>query len=305
MSLAHTARRIACLQPSATVILEAVGELGRVVACTRYCADVVPEVSDGSRTILADSWTADTAQIVAARPDLVIAAVPYQEKAVAEILKAGARFLGLAPKTLADIYTDIATIAGAVGASDRGEAVIAAMQRRIEADSRSSGKSCAAEGLLRGMGQAGHRLAAVGRRTRRTLPAAPSWAIPVARRQSEELVRLDPEVIVAAPGAAPATVCRWRKLSRTVAGRGSRPHSRAASFAFATNSLTLPRRRCFRVSTRWHSPSIQNCFLARKEFGRLLRFQLPQVRNSRSELRFCHGSSHPNRRSAQRDHSTG
>ncbi len=131
MSGFHTARRIACLQPSATVILDSIGELGRIVACTRYCADVVPAVADGSRIILADSWTADTAQIVAAKPDLVIAAVPYQEKAVSEILKAGARFLGLAPKTLADIYTDIATIAGAVGAAPKGEEVIAAMQRSI------------------------------------------------------------------------------------------------------------------------------------------------------------------------------
>ena len=37
----HTPRRIACLQPSATVILDAIGELERVVACTRYCADIV------------------------------------------------------------------------------------------------------------------------------------------------------------------------------------------------------------------------------------------------------------------------
>jgi iron complex transport system substrate-binding protein len=124
-------RRIACLQPSATVILDSVGELRRVVACTRYCADVVKEVADGSRLILSDSWTAETAQIVSAQPDLVIAAVPYQEKAVSEILKAGARFLGLAPKNLADIYMDIATIAGAVGASDRGEEVIVAMQHEI------------------------------------------------------------------------------------------------------------------------------------------------------------------------------
>jgi iron complex transport system substrate-binding protein len=93
---------------------------------------VVPEVADGSRLILADSWTADSAEIVAAKPDLVIAAVPYQEKAVSEILKAGARFLGLAPKILADIFTDIAMIAGAVGAVDRGDEVIAAMQRRID-----------------------------------------------------------------------------------------------------------------------------------------------------------------------------
>jgi len=128
----HTARRIACLQPSATVILDAIGELTRVIACTRYCADVVPGVANGSRTILPDSWTADSHQITAVQADLVIAAVPFQEKALAEILKSGARFLGLAPKTLADIYTDIATIAGAVRASDRGEEVIQAMQQRIE-----------------------------------------------------------------------------------------------------------------------------------------------------------------------------
>ena len=128
----HSPRRIACLQPSATVILDAIGELRRVVACTRYCADVVPEAGGGSRMILADSWTADAAQIAAAKPDLVIASVPYQEKAVIEILKAGYPFLGLAPKTLADIYADIAIIAGTVGAVDRGEDVIASMQREIE-----------------------------------------------------------------------------------------------------------------------------------------------------------------------------
>ncbi len=131
--LAHTPRRIVSLQPSATVILEAVGELERVVACTRYCCDVVAAVRDGSRLILDDSWTANAEQIVSARPDLVIAAVPYQEKAVGEILKSGARFLGLAPKTLADVYTDIATIAGVAGASERGERVIASMQLQIEA----------------------------------------------------------------------------------------------------------------------------------------------------------------------------
>ena len=132
MPVDHTPRRIACLQPSATVILHAMDELDRVVACTRYCADVVPEIADGSRVILHDSWTAESAQIIAARPDLVIAAVPFQEKAVVEILKSGARFLGLAPKTLADIYTDIATIAGAVGAFARGEKVIRTMQEHIE-----------------------------------------------------------------------------------------------------------------------------------------------------------------------------
>jgi iron complex transport system substrate-binding protein len=128
----HTPRRIACLQPSATVILAAVGELDRVVACTKYCVDVVPEVAARTRTILTDSWTANAEEIIRPQPDLVIASVPYQEKAVVEILKSGARFLGFAPKTLADIYTDIAIIAGVVDANERGDKVIADMQQRIE-----------------------------------------------------------------------------------------------------------------------------------------------------------------------------
>jgi iron complex transport system substrate-binding protein len=128
----YASRRIASLQPSVTVILAAIGELDRVVACTKYCADVVPEVSLQPRKILADSWTANADAIRATNPDLVIAAVPYQEKAVIEILKSGTRFLGLAPKSLNDIYTDIATIAGVVGAYARSLEVIAEMQQKIE-----------------------------------------------------------------------------------------------------------------------------------------------------------------------------
>ena len=108
------------------------GLLDRVVACTKYCADVCPEVADGSRLIVADSWTAQTGQILSARPELVLASVPYQLEAVAEILKAGVRFLGLAPRSLADVYSDIAAIAGIMGAAERGEAAIARMQAHIE-----------------------------------------------------------------------------------------------------------------------------------------------------------------------------
>jgi len=132
MPSSHTPRRIASLQPSATVILNAIGELDRVVACTKYCVDVVPEITLQPRIVLADSWTANAEQIISAQPDLVIAAVPYQDKAVSEILKSGIRFLGLAPKTLADIYSDIAIISGVVGASIGGEELIAHMQRQIE-----------------------------------------------------------------------------------------------------------------------------------------------------------------------------
>ncbi|MGA8343341.1 MAG: ABC transporter substrate-binding protein [Candidatus Sulfotelmatobacter sp.] len=197
MPCSHTARRIACLQPSATVILDSIGEMGRVVACTRYCADVVPGVAGGSRIILADSWTADTAQIVAAQPDLVIAAVPYQEKAVSEILKAGARFLGLAPKTLADIYTDVATMAGTVGALDRGEEVIAAMQREISEVRR---RTAATPRLRVWCEEWGKPIIASQTWVAELVEAAGGdfMGTPGRQASAEEVQRLDPEVIIAA-----------------------------------------------------------------------------------------------------------
>jgi iron complex transport system substrate-binding protein len=131
MTTDHTPRRIVSLQPSATVILEKLGALDRLVACTTYCEDLFPEIAKG-RVIVDDSWTANAAQIAASKPDLVIAAVPYQEKAVTEILKSGARFLGLSPRTLADIYTDIVLIAGTIGLAGQGERIVTAMQHEIE-----------------------------------------------------------------------------------------------------------------------------------------------------------------------------
>jgi iron complex transport system substrate-binding protein len=197
MLSAHTPRRIACLQPSATVILDAIGELGRVVACTRYCAEVVPGVADGSRAILADSWTADTAQIVAAKPDLVIAAVPYQEKAVSDILRAGVRFLGLAPKALADIYTDIATISGAVAAVDRGEEVIAAMQRDI---GQIRARTAASARRRVWCEEWGKPLIASQKWVAELVEAAGGDFVVTAGTQAsaENIRRLDPEVIIAA-----------------------------------------------------------------------------------------------------------
>jgi iron complex transport system substrate-binding protein len=125
-------RRVVSLQPSATITLDRLGLLDRLVACTKYCADVAPAVKTSGARIIHDSWTAKADEILAAKPDLVFASVPYQLEAVAEILKAGIRFVGLAPRTLADIYCDIATIAGVMNVSERGEAVIREMQNEIE-----------------------------------------------------------------------------------------------------------------------------------------------------------------------------
>jgi iron complex transport system substrate-binding protein len=197
MPSSHTPRRIACLQPSATVILAAIGELDRVVACTKYCVDVVPEIALRPRTILADSWTANAEQIIATQPDLVIASVPYQEKAVIEILKSGTSFLGLAPKTLADIYADIAVIAGAVGASARGEELIAHMEQRIdEVRARTAGLArprvfCEEWGkpLIASQAWVAELVEAAG---------GEFVGIPGQQISAEEVARMNPEIVIAA-----------------------------------------------------------------------------------------------------------
>lgn len=180
-SRSYLPERIASLQPSVTVTLHCIGELDRVIACTKYCADVVPEVKgdlhNGRRRIIADSWTSKSSEILAAKPDLVIAAVPYQEAAVTEILKAGIRFLGFSPSGLNDIYTDIAIIAGSVGARDRGAQVIREMQSAI-ADMRNQTQGLPRKRVFAKNGENRSLPRSLGLLNSSTLPAENSLALP-------------------------------------------------------------------------------------------------------------------------------
>jgi iron complex transport system substrate-binding protein len=224
MASIYSPQRIACLQPSATVTIEAIGELDRIVACTRYCLDVVPALAARRPLILSDSWTADAAQITAANADLVIASVPYQEKAVGEILKAGIRFLGLAPKTLADIYADISTIAGVVGVPERGADVIRAMQQHIQ--------------QVRARVAGSPRVRVFCEEWGKPIIASQPWVAelveaaggifvsePARTISSEEVLRLDPEVIIAAWCGAGDRV----PVEKIISGRGWDSTSAAAT----------------------------------------------------------------------------
>lgn len=194
--MSYAPKRIVSLQPSATVILAELGELDRLVACTKYCVDVCPEVKRG-RAIIADSWTARANEILAAKPDLVVAAVPYQEKSIAEIMKSGARFLGLAPKNLSDIYGDIAMLAAITGASKRGEQMISNMQGEIE--------------TMRTKSARGHRPRVFCEEWGKPIIASQAWVAelveaaggqfvgcPGAQHQPQAIEAEDPDVLVAA-----------------------------------------------------------------------------------------------------------
>ena len=124
--------RIASLQPSITLTLAAIGKLDHLCACTKYCVEALPSLASRNLKILHDSWTANTDEILAARPDLVIASVPYRMESLAAILKSGLPILTLAPHNLSDIYKDIRLIATVANAYGEGEALVARMKSAIE-----------------------------------------------------------------------------------------------------------------------------------------------------------------------------
>ena len=124
--------RIASLQPSITLTLAALDKLDYLCGCTKYCVEVLPALASRNLKILHDSWTADTNEILAAQPDLVIASVPYRMESLAAILKSGLPVLTLAPHNLSDIFNDIRLIATVVKAYGEGEALIARMKSAIE-----------------------------------------------------------------------------------------------------------------------------------------------------------------------------
>jgi iron complex transport system substrate-binding protein len=125
-------RRVASLQPSITVTLRDLGLLRYLAACTKYCIELCPELKNTGVAVIEDSWSAQTEQILAARPDLVMASVPYRMESLAEIMKAGVPCLCLAPKTLADVFLDVLHIARIMGAEHRGLALVTRMEREIE-----------------------------------------------------------------------------------------------------------------------------------------------------------------------------
>ncbi|WP_263381652.1 ABC transporter substrate-binding protein [Granulicella arctica] len=125
--------RIASLQPSVTLTLHALGKLDTLCAVTKYCLQALPELAARNIPVLHDSWTADTDEILATHPDLVVASVPYRMESLAAILKSGLPVLAFAPHNLADIYNDIRLIGGVVEACDQAESLIRLMQQTIAA----------------------------------------------------------------------------------------------------------------------------------------------------------------------------
>jgi iron complex transport system substrate-binding protein len=125
--------KIISLQPSISIILERLGRLDSLAACTKYCLDAVPALRELSLPVVHDSWSTKAEELLPVHADLVIASVPYRQESLTAILKSGRPVLALSPRSLADVDQDIRLIASVVQAADRGEALIAEMQAQIDA----------------------------------------------------------------------------------------------------------------------------------------------------------------------------
>ena len=125
--------RIVSLQPSVSIILDRLGCLDSLVACTKYCVDAVPALRERALPVVHDSWSTKAEELLPVPADLVIASVPYRQESLTAILKSGHPLLALAPKNLAGICQDIRLIASLVHQTERGEALISGMQSEIAA----------------------------------------------------------------------------------------------------------------------------------------------------------------------------
>lgn len=120
--------RIISLEPSITATLIALGLREKLIAVTRYCAQLA-DVGDLPQVEI--TWSLDAEQIAALQPDLVIAGTPYRAGKIDELLQRRIPVFCLYPRTLHDVYANIDWLANLCGVPERGEALISEMRGKL------------------------------------------------------------------------------------------------------------------------------------------------------------------------------
>jgi len=127
MSRTRNARqRIVSLAPNVTSILFELGARRDLIGVSKWCKDVAPV---GRLPRVGDCWKLDIAEVMRLSPTLLIGSVPFAPETVKALLGQPVTFLAINPRSLADIETDIRTLARLVGRSPAGEALIARMRK--------------------------------------------------------------------------------------------------------------------------------------------------------------------------------
>ena len=124
--------RLVSLQPSISIVLEQLGCLDLLVACTRYCVEAVPSLARLPVQVIHDSWSADAAEILTAAPNLVLASVPYRMESLAAILKTGVTVVTFAPHTLQDVLADVRLLGSMFGKGETASEIVGKMQAELK-----------------------------------------------------------------------------------------------------------------------------------------------------------------------------
>jgi iron complex transport system substrate-binding protein len=125
--------RIVSLAPNVTSILLALGAGRELVGVSKWCKEVAPV---GRRPQVGDCWKMDLRDVMRLKPTLLIGSVPFATETVASILKEPVAFLAINPRSLADIETDIRTLARLANRANAGEKLIHEMRSNFESLAR-------------------------------------------------------------------------------------------------------------------------------------------------------------------------
>ena len=130
ITLRAAPQRIVSLIPSDTEVLYALGAGDRIVAVTT-ADDYPPEVKQ--KPTIGNVLTSDVEQILAHKPDLVVAIGSLNQKPIAALEALHIPVLVVDPKNLTDTYASIRLLGQAVGAEPKAERIVADMQARLAA----------------------------------------------------------------------------------------------------------------------------------------------------------------------------
>ena len=123
-------QRIVSLIPSDTEVLYALGAGDRIAAVTT-ADDYPPEVKQ--KPTIGNVLTSDIEQILAHKPDLVVAIGSLNQKPIAALEALHVPVLVVDPRNLTDAYASIRLLGQAVGAETKAEQIVTQMQTRLAA----------------------------------------------------------------------------------------------------------------------------------------------------------------------------
>jgi iron complex transport system substrate-binding protein len=215
--------RIVSLAPSMTETVFALGLQARLAGVTDHC-DYPPEALSLPR--VGGGLTPSLERIVELKPDLVLATTLLNRRETVNSLdRLGVPvFAAQDPQTVDDVLLEIAAVAGALGASEQGAALVAEMRGRLDALEQ----ALAGRAPRRVLFIVWHDpLITIGRSTfiadalRRAgglsvIDVEPDWP----RISLEEVTRLDPEVLVFASSHSEAVRQTFESLATRPAWQG-------------------------------------------------------------------------------------